>query len=110
MPRFIAGHFMHGVMDGVQAELLGFLGQVGLALGGAVLGFHADAQVFLRAGGNDLAQQLREPGGVIRFLERGGLPVFRLQRTVCLQAHYSMRILTQQVTLFGTRLLSLFIL
>ena len=75
MTGFVACHFMHGVMDGVQAQLLGFLGQVGLALGGAVLGIHADAQVFLRAGGDDLAQQFRELGGVLGFLERGGLPV-----------------------------------
>ena len=69
MPRFVAGHFMHGVMNSVQAELLGFLGQVGLALGGAVFGFHADAEVFLGAGGNDLAQQFRELRGVLRFFK-----------------------------------------
>ena len=74
---FVAGHFMDRVMDGVQAELLGLLGQVGLALGGAILGFHADAQVFLGAGGDDLAQELRELGGVLGFFECGGLPVFR---------------------------------
>ena len=73
---FIAGHFMHGVVDGIQAELLGLLGQVGLALGGAVFSFHADAQVFLGAGGNHLAQQLGELRGVLGFLKRGGLPVF----------------------------------
>ena len=66
MTGFVAGHFVHGVVDGVQAEFLGLLGQVGLALGGAVLGFHADAQVFLGAGGENLAQEFREPGGVIR--------------------------------------------
>ena len=76
MPGFVAGHFMHGVMDGVQAQLLGLLGQVGLALGGAVLGFHTDAQVFLRAGGDNLAQQLGELGSVLRFFKSGGLPVF----------------------------------
>ena len=30
VPRLVPGHFMHGVMDGVQAEFLGFLGQIGL--------------------------------------------------------------------------------
>ena len=70
-------HFMDCVMNSVQAEFLGFLGQVGLALGGAVLGFHADLQVFLGAGGDDFAQEFRKPGGVIGFLKRGGLPVFR---------------------------------
>ena len=33
---FVAGHFMHGVMDGVEVELLGELGELGLAGGGAV--------------------------------------------------------------------------
>ena len=80
VPCFAAGRFMDGVMDGIQAKLLGFLGQVGLALGGAVLGFHTDFQVFLGAGGDDLAQEFREPGGVIRFLKRSGLPVFGYSR------------------------------
>ena len=69
MPGFVAGHLMDRVVDGIEAELLGFLGQVGLALGGAVFGFHADAQVFLGAGGDDLAQEFGEPGGMIRFFE-----------------------------------------
>ena len=33
---FVAGHFMHGVMDGVQVQFLSLLGQVELAGGGAV--------------------------------------------------------------------------
>ena len=33
---FVAGHLMHGVVDGVQVQSLCALGQVGLALGGAV--------------------------------------------------------------------------
>ena len=61
VPRFVAGHFMHGVMDGVQAEFLGFLGQVGLSLGGAVFGFHADAQVFLGAG------RIQKTAGEIKY-------------------------------------------
>ena len=36
VPGFVPGHFVDGVMDGVQAQLLGLLGQVGAALGGAV--------------------------------------------------------------------------
>ena len=32
----VAGHLMHGVVDGVQVQLLGQLGQVELALGRAV--------------------------------------------------------------------------
>ena len=30
---FVPGHFMHGVMDGVQVQSLGALGQVGLLNG-----------------------------------------------------------------------------
>ncbi len=37
VPGFVAGHFMDRVVDGVQVQGLGALGQVGLAGGGAVL-------------------------------------------------------------------------
>ena len=37
MPGLVPGHFMHSVVDGVQAVLLGALGQVELAGGGAEL-------------------------------------------------------------------------
>ena len=73
---FVAGHFVHGVMDGVQVQGLGALGQVGLAGGGAVLGLHAHLQVLLGAVGQHLAQQLGELGGVLGLFKRGGLPVF----------------------------------
>ena len=33
---FVAGHLMHGVVDGVQVQLLGLLGQLELAAGRAV--------------------------------------------------------------------------
>ena len=36
MPGFVPCHLMHGVVDGVQVQSLGALGQVGLAGGGAV--------------------------------------------------------------------------
>ena len=36
MAGFVLRHFMHSVMDGVIAQLLGQLGQLGLAGGGAV--------------------------------------------------------------------------
>ncbi len=35
---FVAGHLMHGVVDGVQTQFLRLLGQSSLAGGGAVLG------------------------------------------------------------------------
>ena len=36
MSGFVAGHFMHGVVDGVEVQLLCELGELGLAGGGAV--------------------------------------------------------------------------
>ena len=44
----VAGHLVHGVVNGIQAQLLGLLGQLGLAGGRAVLGVHAHAQVAKR--------------------------------------------------------------
>ncbi len=52
----VTGHFMNGVMNGVQAQSLSLLGQFGFAHGGAVFSLNADGQVFLRGGGDDLAQ------------------------------------------------------
>ena len=36
MAGLIAGHFMHGIMDGVEVQLLGHQSQIELAGGGAV--------------------------------------------------------------------------
>ena len=36
MSRLVAGHLMHGVMDGIQVQLLGQLRQLELAAGRAV--------------------------------------------------------------------------
>ena len=36
MAGLVAGHFMHGVVDGIQIQFLGLLGQIELALGSAV--------------------------------------------------------------------------
>ena len=66
---------MDGVVDGVQVQGLGALGQVGLAGGGAVLGLYPHLQVLLGGVGQDLAQQLGKLGGVLGFLKGGGLPV-----------------------------------
>ena len=57
---FVACHFMHGVMDGVQVQFLCLLGQVELAGGCAVLGFYAQFQVLLGRVGNNFAQELSE--------------------------------------------------
>ena len=37
MPGLVAGHFMDGVVDGVEIQLLGALGEGGLTGGGAVV-------------------------------------------------------------------------
>ena len=44
----VAGHLMDGVVDGVQVQLLGLLGQLKLAHGGAVLSVHTHLQVAKR--------------------------------------------------------------
>ena len=62
-------------MDGVQAQLLGALGQIHLALGGAELGGHTGLQVGLGGVAQHLAQQLGKLGGVLGLLIGGLLPV-----------------------------------
>ena len=66
---------MDGVMDGVQVQGLGLLGQLELAGGGAVLGLDTDGQVLLGGGGDNLAQQLGELGSVLSLFPGGLLPV-----------------------------------
>ena len=46
---FVLGHFVHGVMNGVEPELLRLFGDLELAGAGALFGFHALGQVGLRA-------------------------------------------------------------
>jgi hypothetical protein len=55
----VASHLVDGVVDGVQVQLLGLLGQVKLAGGGAVLGIDAQLQVAkrLRRSAPDSVQQ-----------------------------------------------------
>ena len=65
MTGLVTGHLMDGVMDSIQAQLLGLLGDSHLAGGGAVLGLDPHLQVLLGTVGDDLAQQLGELGGVL---------------------------------------------
>ena len=65
----VAGHFMNGIMDGIEPQLLGLFGQLELAGGSAVLGVHPHLQVLLGAVGQHLAQQLGELGGVLGLLK-----------------------------------------
>ena len=50
MSGLVLGHFVDGVVDGVQAVLLGAGGQVKLALGGAELAVNAPCQIVLGGG------------------------------------------------------------
>ena len=75
MAGFVAGHLVDGVVDGVQVECLGALGQVGLAGGGAVLGLDPHLQVLFGGVGDDLTQKLGELGSVLRLFVGGLFPV-----------------------------------
>ena len=67
----VARHLVYGVMDGIQAQFLGQLGQIGLASGRAVLGVNAHLQVLLGGVGHDLAQQLGKLGRMLSLFMRG---------------------------------------
>ena len=75
MSGFVAGHFMHGVVDGVEVELLGELGELGLAGGGAVFGFNAHFEVLLGGVGHDFAEEFCKLGGVLSLFVGSLLPV-----------------------------------
>ena len=66
---------MDGIVQGVQIILLAELGQIGLAGGGAVFGFHAQLQILLGGIGDHLAQKLGKLRGVLRFLMGGLFPI-----------------------------------
>jgi len=95
---------MDGVVDGVQVVLLGQLGQLKLAHGGAVLGIHTHLQVLLGGVGQHLAQQLGELGGVLSLLQSGLLPIqadlgiaLTVGHTAHSQVHTDLRALTLEV-------------
>ena len=52
MASFVTGHFVDGIVDGIQAVLLGADGQIGLALSGAELAVRKSVRSghFLRKG------------------------------------------------------------
>ena len=72
---FVASHLVDGVVDGVEVESLGFLGQLGLAGGGAVFGGNAHFEVLLGAVGHNFTEKLGKLGGVLRFFVSGFFPV-----------------------------------
>ena len=90
MARFVFRHFVDGVVNGVEAELLSAFGEFELAGAGARFGVGAHLQIRLRIGGEDFAEQFREFGGVFRFFERvalKGVGDFRISFAFRLAAH-----------------------
>jgi hypothetical protein len=86
----VAGHLMDGVVDGVQIELLGSLGQGDLASGGAVLGLYAHLQVLLGGVGDDLAQHLGKLRSMLGLFKTGLVVVvadFGITLAVCHAGH-----------------------
>ena len=71
----IPGHFMDGIVDGVQIQSLGSLSQIRLAGGSAVFRLYAHLQVLLRGVGDDLAQKLCKFSGMLCFFIGSLFPV-----------------------------------
>ena len=81
---------MHGVVDGVQVVLLGQLGQLELAQGGAVLGLDPHLQVLLGGVGHHIAQQLSKLGSVLGLFQSGPAPILTnlgIALTICHAGH-----------------------
>ena len=74
MSGLVLGHLMDGVVDGIQTQLLGALGQIHLAGAGAALGVHTHLQVLLGAVGEHLAQQLGKLSSMLSLLKGVTLP------------------------------------
>ena len=79
MTSLVAGHFVHGIVNGVEAVLLCAGGELGLAVACAEFALNAPCEVLFRRGlhvGLELfAKQLRELRGVLRLFEGGLFPV-----------------------------------
>ena len=75
MTGLIASHLVDGIMDGIQIQRLGFLGQLGLAHGSAVFGLHSHLQVLFGGIGHDLTQQLCELGSMLGLFPGSLFPV-----------------------------------
>ena len=101
---YATGHLVDGVVDGVQAVLLGAQSQIHLALGGAELAVHTPGQIVLggslHVGFQLLAQHLGKLSGVLGLFEGGLLPV---QGCTCASFHmeYSDKSCTRNYTFSG---------
>ena len=85
----VAGHFVHGVVDGVEVQLLGALGDAGLVLTGAALGVHTLLEVGLRVPYHIAEQfgELRSVLGLFPGIALEGLGYFGITLAVGLAAH-----------------------
>ena len=75
MTGLILCHLVDGVVDGVEVQLLGLLGQIHLAGTGTALGVNAHLQVLLGAVGYDFAEKLCEFCCVLCFFVSCFFPV-----------------------------------
>ena len=75
MAGLVAGHLVHGVVNGVEVVLLRELRKLELAGGRAVLGVNAHFEILLRGSRHDLAEELGKLRGVLGLLQGGLLPV-----------------------------------
>ena len=71
MAGLVPGHFMNGIVYRVEIVLLGELGKLKFAGGGAVFSVDAHLKIFLGAVGHDLAEKLGKLGGVLGLFKRG---------------------------------------
>ena len=75
MAGFVAGHFVNGVVDGIEICGLCTLCKVELTGGCTVFGFNAHLEVLLRAVRYNFAEQLCELCSVLCFFVSSLLPV-----------------------------------
>ena len=81
---------MHGVMDGVQPQLLGLFCKVHLTGSRAVLGLYTHFQILFRAVRQDLTQQLGKLRSMLSFFVSCFFPIqtnLRITFTMCHARH-----------------------
>jgi hypothetical protein len=81
---------MHGVMDGIVAQLFGPFGQIKFTGTGTALGFRTHLQILFGAGSEDFAEQFGKFGGVFGFFKGVtfvGFGDFGIAFTLGLTAH-----------------------
>ena len=64
MTRFVASHFVYGVVNSVEILLFGKFGEFDFTCGSAVFGGNAEFEIFLGRIGNDFAEKFCKFGCV----------------------------------------------